>query len=1260
MNHQIITNDEQQTDPNSPTAPPENLPGDNAYSTPTTQQESTYTIANRKGPIQYRLHDAPGVSSEVVLSTAVSNDATYIRGRFQFLAPRDSGPVTLTIGNAIGTSIIKSSVTPINDRRLQVRFVISAKQLKPGDRATVNISCAPHPRTIILEWIALRVRPQKGKTTDDEIKEACKAVEAVYNATQKPTIDRTQYDSLRLRLDESSRWITKDSPLELRWLKASVTLDALARMQPLLNITRLQRIKELCKKLNDPDKSFSGFVNVLHRRTYPLTLSQGGYQRSLRVEYKEVAADIYLERLLTGINAAGYEAFVTGGALLGFCRDKELIPHDDKIKICILLKARVAHYAAQEWLRLESTLQSIERAVTSTIYSYHLRLGNITFDFYPAYIAENDRAYLWPTTFGSLDRADILPLCSVEWLGVQLQVPRHSEAILESIYGPEWRLCDPLYKFNWETANAKWRSFLNSFHVLESLTPEAISKHADFAGIDELSVDASAESPYYTTASSQSIFRGAGSPFPLFSIIIPAYNVARYIKGCLQSILSSGFESYEVIVVDDGSTDSTHKQLSVAADSFPQLQILYQRNQGQSAARNNGLRHARGDYVIFLDADDALTENSLKTFADLSKDNVDIIFGGRVKIRESTGEIKLTTLFEDRLNIPIAKARRVLDILAVHGKAFRRNFLLKNDLFFKEGTVWEDHDFSYRTYLTASRISTTSKAVYLWTERADDTNPSTMQRLLTPLSILSRFEQIKACNSHFNHPNWTERFGTGNWLKGEFERSSRLLSHVGQLVRKGVDEHISALNALSEGLSEIRSMMRENTHGAHRLIYEAVLSRDTEALERSWRLLWTDPEADRTTPKTTSLSNHKLHAETLLRIKSRIKNGLKVRIGFYVSEKAKWNSQALFNRLKNDSRFDTSIVLLSYGKHVDDRLTERDLYLAQRDFFRAIDPNLYEAYDTETMRSQSPLQYDFDLIFLQQPWGMDKLPRQLLGTSLTMFMHYGYMVTDNPKLHYELPHFHAYLWRYISQSELHRKAQIKRLPRMARNIVVCGYPKLDDFSEPVGTDAAQSFWGSKPWIRRVIYAPHQSIGPKSLVRLSTFDWNYATFAELARSHQEVAWVYKPHPNMKLDVERHGLMTYDDYLQYEKAWATGANTKVMDSGGYLPLFRTSDVLITDCGSFLGEYMATGKPIIRLISRNNPVPLNEIGEAINSVSYQARTVDDIRELFQQVVLDGDDPLKVKRQAVCTQMFGHGFCSSQLIIDHLDSQLFDRSAA
>ena len=99
----------------------------------------------------------------------------------------------------------------------------------------------------------------------------------------------------------------------------------------------------------------------------------------------------------------------------------------------------------------------------------------------------------------------------------------------------------------------------------------------------------------------------------LLSIIIPVYNVEKYIKRCLDSILCQETENYEVILVDDGSTDSS----GIICDSYAKCRknvvCIHKTNGGLSDARNEGLKHCKGKYVWFVDSDDYITEDALES-----------------------------------------------------------------------------------------------------------------------------------------------------------------------------------------------------------------------------------------------------------------------------------------------------------------------------------------------------------------------------------------------------------------------------------------------------------------------------------------------------------------------------------------------------------------------------------------------------------------------------------------------------------------------
>ena len=99
---------------------------------------------------------------------------------------------------------------------------------------------------------------------------------------------------------------------------------------------------------------------------------------------------------------------------------------------------------------------------------------------------------------------------------------------------------------------------------------------------------------------------------PFFSIIVPTYNRAQNIKGAIESVLLQTYTSWELIIIDDGSTDHTKEVISKFTDT--RINYIYQKNQERSCARNNGIKVAKGQYICFLDSDDFYLANHLQSF----------------------------------------------------------------------------------------------------------------------------------------------------------------------------------------------------------------------------------------------------------------------------------------------------------------------------------------------------------------------------------------------------------------------------------------------------------------------------------------------------------------------------------------------------------------------------------------------------------------------------------------------------------------------
>lgn len=197
------------------------------------------------------------------------------------------------------------------------------------------------------------------------------------------------------------------------------------------------------------------------------------------------------------------------------------------------------------------------------------------------------------------------------------------------------------------------------------------------------------------------------------SVIIPVYNTEHYLEECLNSLLDQGNISFEVICVDDGSEDNSLSILEEMKPLFPSFQILHQENAGAGAARNNGLKYAKGRYLYFLDSDDYLEPRILEKAigkADLS--DADIVVFKVYRYDANTGSRTFahwafrTESIASDLFSPEDAADSLFDAFNSwpHNKLFRRSFIDAHSLRFQELHRTNDLLFVFSALVSAKRI----------------------------------------------------------------------------------------------------------------------------------------------------------------------------------------------------------------------------------------------------------------------------------------------------------------------------------------------------------------------------------------------------------------------------------------------------------------------------------------------------------------------------------------------------------------------------
>lgn len=211
---------------------------------------------------------------------------------------------------------------------------------------------------------------------------------------------------------------------------------------------------------------------------------------------------------------------------------------------------------------------------------------------------------------------------------------------------------------------------------------------------------------------------------PDLSIVVPIYNVQEYLPECLESIIAQGIPSYEVILVDDGSTDGSG---SIAREYAHKYSTLFhyteQTNQGLSAARNTGISQSRGAYILFLDSDDFLSESGLKALLELAKEkHPDITIGNFWHYRKD-GSKRINNAFISVSNISGSVwLRQSLQQRKYYPTAcwrlYRREFLTGNNLFFENGLLNEDQLFTVESMCAANVVTTANIPFFVYRHRS--------------------------------------------------------------------------------------------------------------------------------------------------------------------------------------------------------------------------------------------------------------------------------------------------------------------------------------------------------------------------------------------------------------------------------------------------------------------------------------------------------------------------------------------------------------
>lgn len=226
----------------------------------------------------------------------------------------------------------------------------------------------------------------------------------------------------------------------------------------------------------------------------------------------------------------------------------------------------------------------------------------------------------------------------------------------------------------------------------------------------------------------------------LFSIIIPIYNVEKYLAQCIDSVLAQSFTDYELILVDDGSTDNSGKICDEYQEHIPSIKVIHKQNGGLSDARNVGTEVACADYIIYIDSDDYLSDTSF--LLDLNQVIIekqsDLILYKFQKFIDGTDILQPCTYSMSGIELIINPDQVLMALVkadAYYGsawiKAVKRSVLIDNKISFEKGLLGEDMEWSCNLLTKAITISVIDKPYIAYRQRAGSISKTNKLKNLT-------------------------------------------------------------------------------------------------------------------------------------------------------------------------------------------------------------------------------------------------------------------------------------------------------------------------------------------------------------------------------------------------------------------------------------------------------------------------------------------------------------------------------------------------
>ena len=245
------------------------------------------------------------------------------------------------------------------------------------------------------------------------------------------------------------------------------------------------------------------------------------------------------------------------------------------------------------------------------------------------------------------------------------------------------------------------------------------------------------------------------------SIIVPVYNVEKYIRPCIESIFKQGLDDtdFEVIIVNDGTKDHSMEMIADIIQQHNNITVIHQENQGLSVARNNGIAAAKGEYILMPDSDDLLIENSFKPLLEKALETkADLVVADYLSMTdEEIDNFYKKEFKQSELQFKEVTGKQIyLEVLNpyhcyVWRTLYKREFIVKENLTFYPGIRYQDIPFTHECYLKASNCIRTNIHLNIYRKwPGSSTNAykfENSKHFITAIALTWRLRQIEGLSS---------------------------------------------------------------------------------------------------------------------------------------------------------------------------------------------------------------------------------------------------------------------------------------------------------------------------------------------------------------------------------------------------------------------------------------------------------------------------------------------------------------------------------